>query len=50
MRRLNILHQVGELFSGHIVEYIRPALLRIRALLRRLKLFEGHPCYGIAGE
>ena len=43
MRRLNVLHQVGELVRGHVVECIRLALLRIRVLLSRCKLIEGDP-------
>ncbi len=50
MRRLNVLHQVGELFRGHVVECIRLVSLRIRVLLSRRKLIEGHPRPGVAGE
>src|SRR5882757_2522840 len=50
LRRLNVLHQVGELFRGHIVKCIRLVLLNIRVLLRRLKLIERHPRPGVAGE
>ena len=50
MRRLNVLHQVGELFRCHVIECIRLVLLRIRVLLSRLKLIEGHARYGIPGE
>ncbi len=50
MRRFNILHQIGELFRGHVVECIRLVLLNIRILLRGLKLIEGHPCSRVTGE
>ena len=50
MRRLHVLHQVGELFRGHVVECIRLVLLNIRVLLSRLKLIERHPRRGVAGE
>jgi hypothetical protein len=38
------------LFRSQVVECIRLVLLRIRVLLRRLKLIEGHPRYGVSGE
>jgi hypothetical protein len=50
MRRLDVLHQVRELFRRHIHERIRFVLVEVGLLISRRKLVERHPGPGVAGE